>query len=152
MDKEDYIIKLEQHDTKDIVDNHTNGSLTVIWRDYDEFLEHHPKMVYVSSVKSGEIKGPHIHTKRNSYFSCIQGSVIFIIKNTDGTYTEVESNSENGVMVFVPKNFPSAHINISDGISRVLALADISWKSNDNEMKNTNFDDYDWKKWEIKNN
>ena len=128
MDKEDYIIKLEQHDTKDIVDNHTNGSLTVIWRDYDEFLEHHPKMVYVSSVKSGEIKGPHIHTKRNSYFSCIQGSVIFIIKNTDGTYTEVESNSENGVMVFVPKNFPSAHINISDGISRVLALADISWK------------------------
>jgi|TARA_B110000014_G_C20125640_1_gene599336 dTDP-4-dehydrorhamnose 3,5-epimerase len=152
LDKEDYIIKLEQHDTKDIVDNHTNGSLTVIWRDYDEFLEHHPKMVYVSSVKSGEIKGPHIHTKRNSYFSCIQGSVIFIIKNTDGTYTEVESNSENGVMVFVPKNFPSAHINISDGISRVLALADISWKSNDNEMKNTNFDDYDWKKWEIKNN
>lgn len=152
MDKEDYIIKLEQHDTKDIVDNHTNGSLTVIWRDYDKFLEHHPKMVYVSSVKSGEIKGPHIHTKRNSYFSCIQGSVIFIIKNSDGTYTEVESNSENGVMVFVPKNFPSAHINISDGISRVLALADISWKSNDNEMKNTNFDDYDWKKWEIKNN
>ena len=109
-------IKLEQHKTTDVLNKHVNGSLTVIWRDYDNLIKNHPKMVYVSSVNSGEIKGPHIHTKRNSYFTCIHGKVIFILKNNDGTYTETELNSEKPVMVFVPKNVPSAHINIHDGI------------------------------------
>ena len=49
--------------------------------------------------------------------------------------------------VYVPKNIASAHINIDDGISRVLALADIAWRPNDDEMKNISFDDYDWSKW-----
>ena len=147
MNKEDYIIKLEKHDTKDIIDNHVNGSLTVIWRDYDNLIKHNPKMVYVSSVNKGETKGPHIHTKRNSYFTCIQGKVIFILKNSNGTYSEIESSSENGVMVFVPCNIASAHINIHDSPSKILTLADTSWKPDDDEMKNTTFDDYNWIKW-----
>ena len=31
-------------------------------------------------------------------------------------------------------------------LQRVLALADISWKPNDDEMENVQFDDYDWQK------
>jgi len=143
----DLSIKLEQHKTTDVLNKHVNGSLTVIWRDYDNLIKNHPKMVYVSSVNSGEIKGPHIHTKRNSYFTCIHGKVIFILKNNDGTYTETELNSEKPMMVFVPKNIPSAHINIHDGISRILTLADVAWRPNDNEMKNIKFEDYDWNKW-----
>ena len=50
-------------------------------------------------------------------------------------------------MVYVPKNTPSAHLNLSDKISRILALADIAWRPDDNEMKNVSFDDYDWEKW-----
>ena len=147
MYSEDYSINLQTHLTKDVNDSHVNGSLTVIWHDYDNIINNNPKMVYVSSVNPNEVKGPHTHTKRNSYFSCIHGNVIFIIKNPDGSYSEIKSNPENGVMVFVPKNTPSAHINISDGISRVLALADIAWRPNDNEMENLTFGDYDWKKW-----
>tara|TARA_B100000949_G_scaffold207767_1_gene199162 strand:+ start:95 stop:553 length:459 start_codon:yes stop_codon:yes gene_type:complete len=147
LDTYDFTIKLEQHKTIDVLNKHVNGSLTVIWRDYDNLIKNHPKMVYVSSVNSGEIKGPHIHTKRNSYFTCIHGKVIFILKNNDGTYTETELNSEKPVMVFVPKNVPSAHINIHDGISTILTLADIAWRPNDNEMKNMKFEDYDWNKW-----
>ena len=60
---------------------------------------------------------------------------------------EIESSEQNPVMVFVPKGVPSAHINISSESSKVLALADIAWKPNDNEMKNIQFDDYEWKKW-----
>jgi len=130
-----------------VLNKHVNGSLTVIWRDYDNLIKNHPKMVYVSSVNPGEIKGPHIHTKRNSYFTCIHGKVIFILKNNDGTYTETELNSEKPMMMFVPKNIPSAHINIHDGISRILTLADVAWRPNDNEMKNIKFEDYDWNKW-----
>jgi dTDP-4-dehydrorhamnose 3,5-epimerase len=50
-------------------------------------------------------------------------------------------------LIHVPKNTASAHINIDDGISRVLALADTAWRPNDDEMKNISFDDYDWSKW-----
>ena len=138
---------LEKHLTKDINDGHFNGELTVVWRDWDKLLKNHPKMVYVSSINPGEIKGPHIHTKRTSYFVCIHGKVLFIIRNSDGKYSEIESSAENPVLIQIPNNVPSAHINLDQNISRVLALADISWKPNDNEMINTNFDDYNWKKW-----
>ena len=144
---ENFSIKLEKHDTKDIHDEHVNGSLTVIWRDWDKIFKNDPKMIYVSSVNSGEIKGPHIHTKRESYFTCIHGKVIFVIKNSDGTYEEILSSDENPVMVRVPKNIPSAHMNLSSQVSRVLAIADIAWRPNDNEMENTQFEDYNWNKW-----
>ena len=141
--------KLEKHVTRDIDDKHENGSLTVVWRDWDKILPIIPKMVYVSSINPGEIKGPHIHKKRNSYFTCIHGKVIFIIKKNDGTYTEIESSSEIPNLIQVPKNSASAHVNISNNVSRVLAIADLAWRPNDNEMENISFDDYDWKKWKI---
>lgn len=148
MDKPNtFSIRLEKHPTKDIVDQHINGELTVIWRDWDKILKTEPKMVYISSVNPGEIKGPHIHTKRDSYFVCVHGKVVFIIKNKDGEYEEIESSDDNPILVYVPKNFSSAHINLSKTPSKVLTLADLSWKPDDNEMKNDVFGDYNWNKW-----
>ena len=146
--KEEFaVIKLETFPTKDILDNHINGLLTVIWRDWDKIIKNPPKMVYVSSVNPGEIKGPHIHTKRNSYFVCIEGKVMFVIKDKHGKYVEIESSADEPVLVIIPKNNLSVHINTSNQIARVLVLADVAWRPNDNEMKNTSFDDYDWEKW-----
>ena len=146
MNKEDYVIKLERHDTQDINKNSVNGSLTVVWRDWDKILKNEPKMVYVSSVNSGEIKGPHLHTKRDSYFTCIHGKVTFVIKSGD-EYIEIESDAEKPNLVYVPKNVASAHINTSGGISRVLALANIAWNPNDNEMRKINFNNFEWSKF-----
>lgn len=139
------IIDLEKHDTKDIKDNHINGTLSVIYRDYDLIIKEKINMVYVSSVNPGEIKGPHLHKKRNSYFSCIEGEVIFVVKDEYGKYLEIESSHEKPRLIKVPKGIPSAHINKSDKIARILVLADISWRPNDDEMENVRFDDYDWK-------
>ena len=146
MSIEQFSIKLEKHDIKDIVDQDINGSLTVVWRDWDNIIDS-PKMVYVSSVNPGEIKGPHLHTKRNSFFTCIHGKVVFILKTGKNEFIEIESTAENPVMIKVPKNIPSAHINTDTDISRVLTLADMAWKPGDNEMKNVTFDNYDWNKW-----
>jgi dTDP-4-dehydrorhamnose 3,5-epimerase len=140
-------IKLEVHQTKDVSDQHINGNLTVIWRDWDNIIKNEPKMVYVSSINPGEIKGPHLHIKRNSYFVCIHGKVVFIIQDKNGIYHEVESSDVNPVLIHVPKNYSSAHINMSATVSRILVLADIAWRPNDNEMENVTFDDYDWSKW-----
>ena len=141
------IIKLEKHETKDVNDQHVNGSLVVVWRDWDKLIPSDPKIVYVSSVNPGEVKGPHLHTKRDSYFVCIKGKVVFIIKDDQGKYHEIESSEEDPVLVQIPKNYPSAHINTSSEISSILALASESWRPNDDEMKNVSFEDYDWKKW-----
>lgn len=141
------LIKLEKHNTKNIHDQHVNGSLTVIWRDWDNKIPNVPKMIYVTSVFPREIKGPHLHTKRSSYFTCIHGKVVFIIKDTKGKYYEIINTADDAVLVHVPKNIASAHLNLSKDISRILTLTDISWKPNDNEIKNIDFENYDWSKW-----
>ena len=142
-------VKLEKHDTKDIKDGHVNGSLTVIWRDWDEILDVEPKMVYVSSVNPGEIKGPHLHTKRDSYFVCMRGKVVFIAKDPTGKYHEIQSSEDEPVLVQIPKNHPSAHINITNKKATILTIASLAWRPNDNEMQNVTFDDYDWTKWKF---
>lgn len=146
-DEKIYSVNLEKHSTKSVSTGMENGSLTVVWRDWDKILKNEPKMVYVSSVNKGEIKGPHNHKKRNSYLICIHGKVVFVIKNENGEYVEIVSDSDNPKMIIVPKNTASAHLNLSDEISRVLVLADIAWRPNDDEMVNVEFDNYDWNKW-----
>ena len=141
------IIDLEKHETRDNQDQHVNGSLTVVWRDWDNIIKDQFKMIYVTSANPGEIKGPHLHTKRNSYFVCIHGEVVFVIQKKSGEYEEIHTNADKPVMIVIPKNVSAAHININDNVSRVLTLADLSWKPNDNEMQNVSFNDYDWSKW-----
>jgi dTDP-4-dehydrorhamnose 3,5-epimerase-like enzyme len=142
--------RLEKHETKNTLDQHVNGSLTVIWRDWDAKFNIVPKMIYATSVNPGEVKGPHLHTKRDSYFVCIRGKVLFVIRDLKEKYHEIESSEDNPVLIQVPKNYASAHINLSNEISTVLTIANLAWRPNDQEMKNISFTNYDWKKW-IKN-
>ena len=112
IDESEFEIKLEKHVTKDVVNELPNGELTVVWRDWDKIIKNFPKMVYVSSVNPKQIKGPHLHTKRNSYFCCIHGKVAFIIKTKNGKYQEIISSENEPSMVFVPKGIASAHVNL----------------------------------------
>ena len=138
---------LENHQTKDITDSHINGELTVIWRDWDNLIKNHPKMVYVNSVNSGEIKGPHIHKNRTTSFSCIHGSVVLVIQDNNGKFHEIKTDSEKPVLITVSNGIAAAIVNPTAKIAKVLVLADIAWRPNDNEMKDVSFDDYDWDKW-----
>ena len=139
--------ELEKHETKDTTDSHTNGELTVIWRDWDNIIKNHPKMIYVNSINPGEIKGPHIHKDRTSYFFCIDGSIMLIIKDDDGEFNELKVDSEKPVLICIPNGVEVAMVNPTLVISKVLVLADVAWKPNDNEMRNTTFENYDWNKW-----
>ena len=138
---------LENYQTKDITDSHINGELTVIWRDWDNLIKNHPKMVYVNSVNPGEIKGPHIHKNRTTSFSCIHGNVVLVIQDNDGKFHEIKADSEKPVLITVPKGIAAAIVNPTTKIAKVLVLADIAWRPNDNEVKNVSFDDYDWEKY-----
>ena len=140
------ILDLETHQTKDIEDSHINGELTVIWRNWDNIIKN-PEMVYVNSINPGEIKGPHIHKKRTSFLYCIDGKMTLVIKDNNNKYNEIEVDSQESKLISVSKGTPAAIINPSQNISKILVLADVAWKPNDNEMENVTFDDYDWNKW-----
>ena len=141
------ICDLEKHQTKDIADSHINGELTVIWRDWDNLLKNHPKMVYVNSINPREIKGPHIHKNRTTSFFCIDGNIVLIIQNDDKKFQEIKMNSEKPVLITVPNGAAAAIVNPTDKITKVLVLADIAWRPNDNEMEDALFGGYNWKKW-----
>ena len=140
------IIQLEKHDTRDINDSHVNGELTVIWRDWDGIINA-PKMVYVNSINPKQVKGPHLHENRTTYFHCIDGKIVLIIQDKKGDFHEIEADSEKPILVSVSNGIAAAIVNPSNNIAKVLVLADIAWKPNDNEMKNIKFEDYDWNKW-----
>ena len=147
MDKQNYSVwDLEKHQTKDIKDSHINGDLTVIWRDWDDIIKN-PEMIYVNTVNPGEIKGPHVHKNRTSYFYCIEGKMVIIVQGKNGEYHEIETDSTESKLISVSNGVGAAIINPSKSISKILVLADISWKPDDNEMKNISFTNYDWKKW-----
>ena len=58
-----------------------------------------------------------------------------------------ETNSDDKKLVMVSNGIAAAFVNPSNEISKVLVMANISWKPNDNEMQNIDFEDYDWTKW-----
>tara|TARA_X000001036_G_scaffold206204_1_gene193786 strand:- start:6317 stop:6760 length:444 start_codon:yes stop_codon:yes gene_type:complete len=146
MQNEFLVHNLERHETKDTQDSHPNGELTVIWRDWDNIINN-PKMVYMNTINGKEVKGPHIHQKRTSYFYCIEGEIILVIKDNAGKYHEVKTNSEKSELIEVKNGVPAAIVNPITNLSKVLVLADIAWKPDDNEMTNVEFQDYNWSKW-----
>jgi len=150
-DKNFFVWDLEKHQTKDTTDSHINGELTIIWRDWDNIITNPPKMIYVNYINPGEIKGPHLHKNRTTYFSCIHGSIVLVIQDNDGRFHEVKADSERPTLISVRNGVAAAIVNPTDDISKVLVLADIAWKPNDNEMKNIDFENYDWNKWKKQN-
>ena len=142
--------KLETHPTKDVSDSHVNGELTVVWRDWDDILPNPPKMVYLNTVNSHEIKGPHLHKNRTTHFCCIEGNLVLIIKDGE-KFHEIKIDAKNPSLVTVKYGIPAAILNPTSNVSRVLVLADIAWKPNDNEMMNVDFENYDFQKWNNSN-
>lgn len=141
--------KLERHETKDILDKHVNGFMIPIWRDWDEFVKIKPTMVYVTAINPGERKGPHLHIIRDSYFVCVKGKAVFIVKEDSGKYTEIETSEDNPVLIEIPKGHSSAHINPTNEQSLILAIVDPSWKPDNKDEHNVTYDDYDWSKWKL---
>ena len=141
-----HVHNLEVHQTKDIKTENINGELTIIWRDWDKIINQ-PQMVYLNLINPHEIKGPHLHKKRTSYFYCLEGQITLVIRDSKMNYHEVTVNSSEPKLIQVQKGIAAAIVNNSKNISKVLVLADISWKPDDNEMESVNFNNYEWKKW-----
>jgi len=78
----------------------------------------------------------------------MNGKIVVVIKDSQGNYHEILVSSNESKLIEISSGTPAAIVNPSPNMtSRVLVLADIAWKPDDNEMENTNFTNYDWNKW-----
>jgi dTDP-4-dehydrorhamnose 3,5-epimerase len=73
--------------------------------------------------------------------------MIIVIKDKNGKYNEIKANSESSKLVSVSNGIGAAIINPSKNISKILVMADVAWKPNNEEMFNIKFEDYDFEKW-----
>jgi len=73
--------------------------------------------------------------------------LFLLLKKNRGKYLEIESSEENPVLVEIPKNYSSAHINLSNEPSIILSVVNPSWKPDNRDEHNVTYDDYDWNKW-----
>jgi dTDP-4-dehydrorhamnose 3,5-epimerase len=73
--------------------------------------------------------------------------MVIIVRDKEGKYHEIEANSSEPKLVCVSNGIAAAIVNPSDNISKILVIADIAWKPNDNEMVNAKFEDYDFEQW-----
>ena len=127
MDDKNFIINLEKHPTKDTNDFHINGELTVIWRDWDKIFPKNPEMVYVNTVNAKEIKGPHLHKNRTTYFYCISGEIVIIIEDSEGKIYEISANSNIPILIVVPNKLAAAIINPTAIQSTIEAMPFLFW-------------------------
>lgn len=137
--------QLEKHDTKDKKTKEINGELIPLFREWEQ-NQKNPKMVYITKCKPFCKKGEHLHLKREDNFSCIQGKVVFIIKE-DERYKEYIMSDKNPHSLKVPEGVPSAHINIGTQEAIIVNCASTAWHPDDIDNEEVSFNDYDWSKW-----
>ena len=140
------IYDLEKIETKDVRKGHQNGNFIPVWRDWDEKYEKVPEMVYVTTCFPQQLKGPHLHRKRWSYLTVLEGTVVFILKiNND--YQEHILTEDKPQTIVIPAGIPQAHVNISDRTAIVINLCSPAWRPDRQDNYTADYGNYDFTKW-----
>lgn len=126
----------------------SNGYLVPIYNvnDLNNPSDYAPKQVYLTVIQKDKIKGPHLHYKRDGFFTCIKGDVKIIIFINDD-YVEYKSGeSHNYLSVFIPKGTPAAIQNIGSEEAFLINMPSPAWTPEMNDEHSPIFENYDFKK------
>ena len=137
--------KNNKYDTKDKTGK-KNGFLVPIYNNNEINLpkNYSPKQVYLTTVKAGKIKGPHLHYKRDAFFTCIKGDVRIVIK-TGGEYKSFYSGENFEYQsIFVPKGIPAAIQNISKSEAYLINMPNPAWTHGMNDEFTSDFSDFNF--------
>ena len=123
-----------------------NGFLVPIINEIEEFVEEEqwPRQVYCTVVAKGQVKGPHLHYKRWGLFTCIKGDVKIVVR-VDEEYEEYFSGENHSFRTIqVPAGVPAALVNIGKDDAYVLNMPSPSWRPDDQDDWDVEFEDYDF--------
>ena len=137
--------------TKNVKSGEDNGSFIPIYKDLELDIGK-IRMVYMTSCLPREVKGPHIHKKRNGHLTVLKGDVLFVLEYVvDGEkiYEEVRISGSNPKLISVPANTVNAHVNIGSEEAIVLNLCTgHCWAPDDTDNYSfDNFEKYDIYRW-----
>jgi len=123
--------------TKDAA-GESNGRLIPIWSSaYDDYR---PEQVYVTSVKPGCVKGPHLHLKRAGAFVCVHGDVSIVVRDDKGYHPILCGDKHGYKVVHVPPGLPCAIYNVGECEALVMNMPTPPWKHDDQDEHPVN----DW--------
>lgn len=125
-----------------------NGFLVPIFNENDNFLNNNDylKQVYLTVVKPNNIKGPHLHYKRNGLFTCIKGNIRIVTKENNEYKLFFSGEDYNYNSILIPKGIPTALQNISDIDAMVINLPSPGWTKEMQDEHSADFSDFDFKK------
>ena len=125
-----------------------NGFLVPIFNENDNFLNNNDylKQVYLTVVKPNNIKGPHLHYKRNGLFTCIKGNIRIVTKENNEYKLFFSGEDYNYNSILIPKGIPAALQNISDIDAMVINLPSPGWTKEMQDEHSADFSDFDFKK------
>jgi dTDP-4-dehydrorhamnose 3,5-epimerase-like enzyme len=123
-----------------------NGYLVPIYNVNDDFhrQDKEPKQVYLTVVKKGAIKGPHLHHIRTGYFTCIKGNIRIVVK-IDEEYKCFFSGEDYGFLsIIIPIGIPAALQNIGEGDAFILNMPSPAWTPEMNDEHTADFSDFNY--------
>jgi len=127
-------------------DGEPNGFLVPIANINDGFFApgKFPEQVYLTSVKRGKVKGPHLHFIRAGFFTCIKGDVKIVLK-VEGQY-EVFFSGENYnyLSVEIPTGVPAAIQCLGEEEALIINMPNPAWTPEMNDEHGADFSDFDF--------
>ena len=109
-----------------------NGFVLPIFNANEKFVTECPKQIYLTTIMPYEVKGPHLHNKRDGLFTCIKGNIKIVTK-IDNKYAELFSGQNaNYASVIVPRGVECTLINIGDEDAYVLNMPSEPYDPSDN--------------------
>lgn len=128
-------IKLQQIKTNE-------GMLFPIYKDWEEWHGgYEPKMVYVTTLNPGVIKGPILHKKRRGLITAISGTVILVARiGTEfesiflhGQWDETGDLQRASWVVEIPANVPFVLHNKANWPAIIINCPDRAWHPDDED-------------------
>ena len=104
------------------------------------------KQVYLTVVKPNNIKGPHLHYKRNGLFTCIKGNIRIVTKENNEYKIFFSGEDYNYNSILIPKGIPAVLQNISDIDAMVINLPSPGWTKEMQDEHSADSSDFDFKK------
>lgn len=107
-----------------------NGWLIPLWNALDQ-PGFRPEQVYLTVVKAGMCKGPHLHKKRRGFFVCVKGSVRIVTFHYGTYWTRDLGEQSTRSYLAVSPGYPCAIYNTGIEDAYVINMPSPAWSKED---------------------